>query len=377
MMTNDYLPFTRPTLDEETIQGVVEVLRSGWLASGPNVQKFEKGLSDYLGGRPVRSLTSATGGLEVALQVCGIGPGDEVITPAMSFTATPNVIMRVGAKPVFVDVDLDSRNMNLTQAEAAITPRTKALMPVHFSGLPVDMDALYDLAKRHNLRVIEDAAHAIGSAWQGKKIGSFGDIVSFSFHPNKNMTTIEGGALSFADDSELAQFDKLRFHGISRDAEGNMDVSVAGGKYNLSDVAARVGVGQLPHIDGFNAKRRQLVARYFEQMDTDPAFLLPARGDEGHSWHMFAPLLPLDTLKISRKEFIQKMHERGIGVGIHYPALHLFSLYRGLGHQEGDFPNAERIGRETVTLPLFPAMTEADVDRVCTAIKEIFQEAKR
>jgi dTDP-4-amino-4,6-dideoxygalactose transaminase len=377
MMTTDYLPFTRPTLDEETIQGVVEVLRSGWLASGPNVQKFEKGLSDYLGGRPVRSLTSATGGLEVALQVCGIGPGDEVITPAMSFTATPNVIMRVGAKPVFVDVDLDSRNMNLTQAEAAITPRTKALMPVHFSGLPVDMDALYDLAKRHNLRVIEDAAHAIGSAWQGKKIGSFGDIVSFSFHPNKNMTTIEGGALSFADDSELAHFDKLRFHGISRDAEGNMDVSVAGGKYNLSDVAARVGVGQLPHIDGFNAKRRQLVARYFEQMDTDPAFLLPARGDEGHSWHMFAPLLPLDTLKISRKEFIQKMHERGIGVGIHYPALHLFSLYRGLGHQEGDFPNAERIGRETVTLPLFPAMTEADVDRVCAAIKEIFQEAKR
>lgn len=376
-MTTDYLPFTRPTLDEETIQGVVEVLRSGWLASGPNVQKFEKGLSDYLGGRPVRSLTSATGGLEVALQVCGIGPGDEVITPAMSFTATPNVIMRVGAKPVFVDVDLDSRNMNLAQAEAAITPKTKALMPVHFSGLPVDMDALYDLAQRHNLRVIEDAAHAIGSAWKGKKIGSFGDIVSFSFHPNKNMTTIEGGALSFADDSELALFDKLRFHGISRDAEGDMDVSVAGGKYNLSDVAARVGVGQLPHIDGFNAQRRRLVARYFEQMDTDPAFLLPARGDEGHSWHMFAPLLPLERLKISRKEFIQKMHERGIGVGIHYPALHLFSLYRGLGHQEGDFPNAERIGRETVTLPLFPAMTEADVDRVCAAIKEIFQEAKR
>ncbi len=377
MTTTNYLPFTRPTLDEETIQGVVEVLRSGWLASGPNVQKFEKGLSDYLGGRPVRSLTSATGGLEVALQVCGISPGDEVITPAMSFTATPNVIMRVGAKPVFVDVDLDSRNMNLAQAEAAITPKTKALMPVHFSGLPLDMDALYDLAKRHKLRVIEDAAHAIGSAWEGKKIGSFGDIVSFSFHPNKNMTTIEGGALSFANSDELALFDKLRFHGISRDAEGDMDVSVAGGKYNLSDVAARVGVGQLPHIDAFNAQRRKLVARYFEQLNTDPAFLLPARGDEGHSWHMFAPLLPLDRLKIGRKEFIRKMHERGIGVGIHYPALHLFSLYRGLGHKEGDFPNAERIGRETVTLPLFPAMAEADVDRVCAAVKEILQEAKQ
>ena len=373
----DYLPFTKPTLDEATIQGVVEVLRSGWLASGPNVHALEKALSEYLDGRIVRTLTSATGALEVALQVCGIGTGDEVITPAMSFAATPNVIMRVGARPVFVDVDLDTRNIDLNQAEAAITPRTKAIMPVHFSGLPVDMDALYDIAKRHNLRVIEDAAHAIGSSWQGKRIGSFGDIVSFSFHPNKNMTTIEGGALSFADPDEAKRFDLLRFHGISRDAEGNMDVSVAGGKYNLSDVAARVGVGQLPLLDGFNARRRELVAHYFTHFDTDPACLLPARGDEGHSWHMFAPLLPLDQLNISRKQFIDAMHQRGLGVGIHYPALHLFSLYRELGYQEGDFPNAEKIGRETVTLPLFPAMTTEDVERVCATVKEIIQDAKK
>lgn len=250
-------------------------------------------------------------------------------------------------------------------------------MPVHFSGLPVDMDTLYDLAKRHNLRVIEDAAHAIGSSWQGKKIGSFGDIVSFSFHPNKNMTTIEGGALSFADPDEAKKFDLLRFHGISRDAEGNMDVSVAGGKYNLSDVAARVGVGQLPLLDGFNTRRRELVAHYFKHFSTDPACLLPARGDEGHSWHMFAPLLPLDQLNISRKQFIDTMHQRGLGVGIHYPALHLFSLYRELGYREGDFPNAEKIGRETVTLPLFPAMTTEDVERVCAAGRTIIQDAKK
>jgi len=373
----DFLPFTKPTLDEATIQGVVEVLRSGWLASGPNVQALEKALSEYLGGRIVRTLTSATGGLEVALQVCGIGPGDEVITPAMSFAATPNVIMRVGAKPVFVDVDLNTRNIDLAQAEAAITPRTRAIMPVHFAGLPVDMDALYDIANRHNLRIIEDAAHAIGSSWQGKKIGSFGDIVSFSFHPNKNMTTIEGGALSFADPEEAKRFDLLRFHGISRDAEGNMDVSVAGGKYNLSDVAARVGVGQLPLLDGFNAKRHKLVAHYFKHFPTDPACLLPTRGDEGHSWHMFAPLLPLDQLNISRKQFIDAMHQHGLGVGIHYPALHLFSLYRELGYQEGGFPNAEKIGRETVTLPLFPAMTIEDVERVCAAVQEIIQDAKK
>lgn len=377
----DYLPFTKPTLDEATIQGVVEVLRSGWLATGPNVQALEKALSEYLGGRPVRTLTSATGGLEVALQVCGIGPGDEVITPAMSFAATPNVIMRVGAKPVFVDVDLATRNIDLNQAESAITPRTRAIMPVHFAGLPVDMDALYDLARRRNLRVIEDAAHAIGSAWKGRKIGSFGDIVSFSFHPNKNMTTIEGGALSFADTDEVKKFDLLRFHGISRDAEGDMDVSVAGGKYNLSDVAARVGVGQLPLLDGFNARRRELVAHYFKHFDTDPACQLPARGHQGdeagHSWHMFAPLLPLDQLNISRKQFIDAMRQRGLGVGIHYPALHLFSLYRGQGYQEGDFPNAEKIGRKTVTLPLFPAMDLADVERVCAATREIFETARK
>lgn len=372
-----YLPFTRPTLDEETIQGVVEVLRSGWLASGPQVLAFEEALSDYLGGRHVRALTSATGGLEVALQLCRIGPGDEVITPAMSFTATPNVIMRVGAKPVFVDVDLATRNIDLNQAEAAITPKTRAIMPVHFAGLPVDMDALYDLARRHNLRVIEDAAHAIGSSWQGRKIGTFGDIISFSFHPNKNMTTIEGGALSIAEPDELPYLEKLRFHGISRDSEGNMDVTVAGGKYNLSDVSARIGLGQLPLLDGFNARRRELVAHYFKHFDTDPACVLPAQGDEGHSWHMFAPLVPFDRLKISRQQFIKSMHERGIGVGVHYPALHLFGLYRHLGYKFDDFPNAERIGHETVTLPLFPAMSFDDVERVCGAVREVIENNKK
>src|SRR5574340_674933 len=215
----DFLPFTRPTIDEETIQGVAEVLRSGWITSGPQVLALEKALSAYLDGRPVRTLTSATGALEVALQACGIGPGDEVITPALSFTATPNVIMRVGARPVFVDVDLDTRNVNLDQAEKAITAKTRAIMPVHFAGLPVDMDRLYALARKHKLRVIEDAAHAIGSAWQGKRIGSFGDIVSFSFHPNKNMTTIEGGALSFADPDDAKRMEARRFHGIARDLD--------------------------------------------------------------------------------------------------------------------------------------------------------------
>ena len=193
----DYLPFTRPTIDEETIAGVADVLRSRWIASWPNVKAFEQALSEYLGGRIVRTFTSATGALEVALQACGIGPGDEVIVPAMTFAASANVVMRVGATPVFVDVELDSRNLDLARLEAAITPRTRAVMPVHFAGLPVDMDRLYALARQHGLRVIEDAAHAIGSAWNGRRIGSFGDML-LQLHPNKNMTTIEGGALRSA-----------------------------------------------------------------------------------------------------------------------------------------------------------------------------------
>jgi dTDP-4-amino-4,6-dideoxygalactose transaminase len=373
----DYLPFTRPTLDEATIDAVVAVLRSGWLATGPRVRELEQALSDYIGGRPVRTFTSATGALEVALQVCGIGPGDEVIVPAMTFAASANVVVRVGARPVFVDIELGTRNLDLGRVERAITPRTRAIMPVHFAGLPVDMDRLYQLASAHRLRVVEDAAHAIGSAWRGRRIGSFGDLVSFSFHPNKNMTSIEGGALVLSAAGEVEKAERLRFHGISRGADGSMDVSVAGGKFNLPDVGAAVGLGQLRQLEGFNARRRELVARYFERLVSDPPFLLPARGDAGHSWHMFAPLLPLERLRITRQEFIQAMHARGIGVGIHYPALHLFSLYRGMGWREGEFPHAERVGRETVTLPLFPAMSLADVDRVCAAAREIVEEHRR
>jgi dTDP-4-amino-4,6-dideoxygalactose transaminase len=372
----NFLPFARPTIDEETIQGVVEVLRSGWIATGPNVAAFEKALSEYLGGRIVRAFTHATGALEVALQACGIGPGDEVIVPALTFAATANVVLRVGATPVFVDVEPDSRNIALDQVQAAITPRTRAIMPVHFAGLPVDLDRLYELARRHGLRVVEDAAHAIGSEWKGRRIGSFGDLVCFSFHPNKNMTTIEGGAISLPDERELRTVELQRFHGLVRDPDGGADVLLPGGKYNLSDVSARIGISQLRQLEGFNAKRRELVARYFERLRTEPQMQLPLRVDEGHSWHMFAPLLPLDELRISRGDFIRGMHARGIGVGVHYPALHLFSTYRKLGYREGQFPHAERIGRQTVTLPLFPGMSLEDVDRVCAAAAQVLQEGK-
>jgi len=335
---NRMLPFTRPSIDEDTIAAVAEVLRSGWLASGPKVAQLEQELSNYCGGRPVRTQTSATAGLEMALLACGIGQGDEVITPALSFVATANVIVRVGARPVFVDVGLDSRNIDVEQVAAAITPRTRAILPVHFAGLPLDMEQLYAVAGRHRLRVIEDAAHAIGSAWRGRRIGSFGDLVVFSFHPNKNITTIEGGAISGGSPEELRAIELHRWHGQVKSGPDGFDTLLAGGKYNLSDVAAAVGLGQLKRLEEFNARRRALVARYFELWAADPPLRLPERGDAGHSWHVFTPLLPLAQLRISRREFIESMKERGIGVGVHYPAIHLFSAYRALGYREGSFP---------------------------------------
>jgi dTDP-4-amino-4,6-dideoxygalactose transaminase len=370
------LPFTRPTIDEETIQSVVEVLRSGWLATGPKVAALESELSKYLGGRPIRTQTSATAGMEMALRACGIGPGDEVITPALSFVATANVIVRVGARPVFVDVGLDSRNIDFGQVEAAITPRTRAIMPVHFAGLPVDMDRLYELADRRKLRVIEDAAHAIGSASRGRRIGSFGDLVCFSFHPNKNMTTIEGGAISGGSPDELKAIELERWHGQVKSGVDGFDTLIAGGKSNLSDVAAAVGLGQLRRLEEFNTRRRQLVARYFELWKDDPPVRLPERGDEGHSWHVFTPLLPLDEVRMTRPQFIEAMKAEGVNVGVHYPAIHLFTAYRAMGYREGQFPNAERIGRQTVTLPLFPAMELEDVDRVVAGVEKVLRGAR-
>jgi dTDP-4-amino-4,6-dideoxygalactose transaminase len=378
-MTTAYLPFARPELDEETVLAAATVLRSGWITTGPQVFAFERALSDYFGGRPVRVMNSATAAIEVALQVCGIGPGDEVITSAQSFFTAPNMIIKTGAKPVFVDCELLTRNIDLDQTEAAITPATRAILPTHFAGLPVNMDRLYAIARKHRLRVIEDAALAIGSRWGGRMIGSFGDLAAFSFHPNKNMTAIEGGALVFENEAEAKHAEKLRFHGISRLPDGTRDVDVPAGKFNMPDVNARVGLGQLARLEEFNTARRTLAEHYFQCFKTTPPCVLPARcrpGDElGHSWNMFAVLLPLERMTITRKQFMDAMHERGIGTGISYEALHLSTLCRRFGYHEGNFPNAERIARETVTLPLFPAMTITDVERVCATTAEIVAAA--
>lgn len=369
----DFLPFTRPDIDEATIAAVGEVLRSGWITTGPKSRQLEAELSAHVGGRPVRVVASATAALEMALQVAGVGPGDEVITCPLSWVATANVILKVGAKPVFVDADRASRNIDLDLAERAITPRTRAIIPVDLAGLPVDRDRLYDIAKRHRLRVVEDAAQSMGANWRGRRIGSDGDLVSFSFHANKNMTSGEGGCLVLNDENEARLFEKLRLQGVTRHADGGMDVDVLGGKSNMTDIAAAIGLGQLPRLEGFNARRRELAALYFRHFDRELGCELPLEDMDQSNWHMFQPLLPLDRMSMDRGEFIARMKDLGIGVGVHYPAMHLFTLFREMGFQPGDFPVAEDIGRRTVTLPLFPAMADEDVERVCAAVSGVLK----
>lgn len=372
-----FLPFAKPSIDEATISEVCDVLRSGYLTGGgPKVRQFEETLSSYLGGaRPVRTFNSGTSALETALRVAGIGPGDEVITTPLSWVATANVILTVGAKPVFVDIDPATRNLDLAKAELAITSRTKGILPVHMAGLPMDMDVLYALAKKHGLRVIEDAAQAIGSVWDGKLIGSFGDLVVFSFQANKNITTGEGGCLVLNTEEEAALAEKLRFQGVTRTGTEGMEVDVLGGKYIMPEMAAAIGLGQFRTLEQVTRKREALARHYFAmfgaEFETQTGAQLPPNGDEKRrsNWHMFQLVLPDGWL---RAEFQQLMKTRyQVGIGCHYPAIHLFKLYRQRGHKEGMFPIAERVGRQIVTLPLFGGMVESDVERVVAAVKEV------
>ncbi len=372
-----FLPFTRPTIDDATIAGVAEVLRSGWITSGPQVKAFEAKLSEYFGGRPVRAFNSGTCTMEIALRIAGVGPGDEVLTSPLSWVATANVVLAVGAKPVFVDIDPGTRNIDLGRAEAAVTPRTRAIIPVDLSGLPVDRDRLNAIAGRHGLRVVEDAAQSFGSTWKGRRIGSFGDFVSFSFHANKNITTTEGGCLVLNDEREAALAERHRLQGVVRTGHDGMEVEFPGGKFNMTDVAARIGLGQLPHAEEFLARRRELARGYFDEFARpEVASLgigLPVADFRDSNWHMFQVMLPERRPGVLRAQVMEEMRVAGIGTGVHYPAIHLFALYRGMGWKEGDFPHAEHAGRNLLTLPLFPAMANSDVTRVVRALTAILR----
>jgi len=375
---SDFLPFARPTIDEAMIAAVADTLRTRWIVTGPRAGAFEKALSERFGGRPVRALTSATAAMQVALEMLGIGAGDEVIVPAQSFFVTGNIVERAGAKCVFVDVDLASRNIDFTQASAAVTPSTKLLLPTHWNA-PLDPDRLDEFARRHKVRILEDAALAIGSRNSRGAVGASGDLVSFSFHPNKNMTTIEGGALVLNDEGECAIVDQLRFHGIKRLPDGTRDVEHAGAKYNFSDVSARLGLEQLTHLDDWCRARARLAHLYFELLADDDLLspeVLPPRDNPGHSWNMFTVLLPLAKVGMTRKTVMDAMMNEGVGTGVSYEAIHLTTLFRRKGFREGMFPVSERIARETLTLPLYPEMRETDVERACASLKRALRRAR-
>ena len=377
-----FIPFTRPHFNQETIDAVAEVLRSGWVTSGPKLAEFEATLSEYFGGRPVRCFANGTATMKIALQVAGIGPGDEVITTPISWVATSNVILSVGATPVFVDIDPTSRNIDLNKVATAITAKTRAIMPVYLAGLPVNMDQLYDIAKQYKLRVIEDAAQAFGSQWKGQKIGSIGDLVSFSFQANKNLSTVEGGCLVLnnADEARLAE--KFRLQGLTRQGMDGMDVDVLGGKDNLTDVNAVIGLHQLKQLPGFQARRSALARQYFDAIRSELKSTgldnlnleLPVENFSDSNWHMFQVVLPLEQLSVDRAQVMTELKELGIGTGVHYPTITGFTLYQNLGYKVEATPVAERIGRSILTLPLFPGMADEDIGRIASALVGILKK---
>jgi dTDP-4-amino-4,6-dideoxygalactose transaminase len=380
---NEFLPFSRPSISQEAIDEVVACIRSGWITTGPRVKQFEQDLKAYCGAPFVLCLTSATAGLHLVLTALKLKPGDEVITTPMTFAATLNTIVLAGGKPVLVDVEPGTYNMNVRKIEKAVTKRTRAIMPVHFAGLPVDLDPLYDIAKRHTLRVIEDAAHAIGTEYKGRRIGSFGDIQVFSFHPNKNMTTGEGGCVVTRDEELASEVALLRFHGMDREAwnrfgktgSQHYEIIAPGYKYNMMDMQAALGIHQLKALDGFIARRTELALRYqslfmeWPQLSPPKAPAYPHR----HAWHLYTPLINPDAAGMDRDAFMQAMKERNIGTGLHYRAVHLYPYYREhFGFKRGDFPHAESISDRIVSLPLFPAMTDKDQERAINAMKDLF-----
>lgn len=382
-MNDEFLPFSKPTISREAIAEVVACLESGWITTGPKVTQFTEKLKEYLGAPYVLPLASATAGLHLALLAIGLQPGDEVITTPLTFAATLNTIILAGGKPVLVDIDPNTLNMDLNQLEDAITDKTRVIMPVHFAGLPLDLDYLYQLAETHGLRVVEDAAHAIGTEYRGKRIGSFGDTQVFSFHPNKNITTGEGGAVATRDPDLAKKIGLLRFHGMDREAwnrfgksgNQNYEIVLPGFKYNMMDIQAALGLHQLDDLENFIERRTVLAERYQEVLSDWLQWSLPKTPlyDHRHAWHLYTPLINEQAANMNRDEFMLKMKEKNIGTGLHYRAVHLYPYYREhLGFKPGDFPHAESAGERIVSLPLFPSMTEAEHDRVFDVMYSIF-----
>jgi UDP-4-amino-4-deoxy-L-arabinose-oxoglutarate aminotransferase len=372
----DFLPLNRPSIGEAEIAAVTECLKSRWITTGPLCARFEERFKTLTGARYALSVVSATAGMHLALMALGIGPGDEIITPSMTFASTVNMIALLGAKPVFVDIDYDTLNIDCDQIESRITPGTRAIIPVHFAGAPAEMDRIGEIADRHRLTVIEDAAHAVGTRQRERHAGGFGGIAVFSFHPLKNITTGEGGMITHNDEALERKLRILRFHGISRDAwkrygkGGNpeYDIDEPGYKYNLTDIQAALGIAQLERLDEFNRRRSALVKLYREGLSGVRDVELP--GDppypHTHARHLFVAKIGA----MARSLFMEKLSEYNIGYGLHFPPCHRLRYVKSrFGLQS--LPETERAAERIISLPLFPEMTDDDVSYVCAAVREI------
>ena len=387
-MRKTFLPFARPSIGEEEIAELLDTLRSGWITTGPKVDRFTAAFAEFVGGRHAIAVSSATAGLHVALLALGVGPGDEVVTTPMTFVATLNTIVHCGARPVLADVDAATLNIRVEEIERRLSPRTKAIVPVHYVGQPADLDPILELAASRGVAVLEDAAHAVGAEYKGRRIGSFPTTSVFSFHPNKNMTTGEGGMVVSEDEAVFERASLLKFHGMDRESwkrfakagSPRYDVAVPGFKYNMMDIQAALGLHQLKRLDGFLRERERLAGRYDEALADLPGLILPQRVayPVRHAWHLYTPLLDLDRLSIDRDRFMEELKKRNIGTGLHYTAAHEFSYYAsGFGWRPEDFPEAHFVSERIVSLPLFPGLTEADQGDVIEAVSDVLREFQR
>jgi perosamine synthetase len=386
-MYSEFIPFHKPTIGEAEVRSVVETLKSGWLTTGSKVKSFEEDFAKYVGSKHAIAVNSGTAALHLALDAVGIKEGDEVIVPTMTFTATAEVVLYFKAKPVLVDCVPDTLNLDPAKIEAAVTSKTKAIIPVHMAGQPCDMDEVLKIARKHNLRVIEDAAHALPAGYRSRTVGTIGDITCFSFYATKTITTGEGGMATTDNSTWAERMRIMSLHGISHDAwkrytkEGSWyyEVLYPGFKYNLTDLAAAIGAEQLKKCSEFWQARRRIAMTYSRAFAELGEVRVPAcRDDVQHAWHLFVIQLDLDRLKINRNQFIDALREEEIGTSVHFIPLHLHPYYRDkFAYKPADFPNATAVFERIVSLPIYPRMTGGDVDRVIGTVSTIVDRHRR
>jgi dTDP-4-amino-4,6-dideoxygalactose transaminase len=383
-----FLPFSQPAIEADEINEVVDSLQSGWITTGPKVKRFEEAFKAYVGSPFAVPLSSATAGLHLTLLALKFEPGYEIITTPMTFASTVSMIVLTGGKPVLADIEPGTLNIDVKKIREKITDKTRAIIPVHFAGQACDMDPIFSLAKEFNLVVIEDAAHAAGTEYKGKRTGSFESISIFSFHPNKNITTGEGGMVCTPDEELAEEISLLKFHGMNREAwkrfaasgTPNYDILLPGFKYNMMDIQAAIGIHQLPKLDGFIDKRKEIAEYYNQALGDVTELALPAYApyEQRHAWHLYTPLVRTEKLTIDRDQFMAELKKENIGTGLHYKAIHHHEYYRNtLQLKPGELPNADYASDRILSLPLFPKMTMDDAKDVVEALKKVIVQNRK